>query len=60
MKHLVMLYIWIRRTLKQEKGSTMVEYSLMVAFIAMVVYAALVSFGTTLAGNIQNSGDLLP
>lgn len=42
MKHLTALYTM----LKNDKGATMIEYSLMLTFIAMVAFAAVQILGT--------------
>lgn len=45
--------IWIR--LVDERGASMVEYSLLIALIAMVALVAVALFGTSLRGNFQDS-----
>lgn len=46
--------------LKDEKGATMVEYSLMVAFIAMVAVAAVATLGTNLNVKFVSFAGLFP
>jgi Flp pilus assembly pilin Flp len=43
MKHLTALC----KLLKNDKGATMIEYSLMLTFIAMVAFLAIQNFGTS-------------
>ena len=49
MKPLIPIDVKTQNMLKQEKGATMVEYALMVAFIALVALGAV----TTLGGNVS-------
>jgi pilus assembly protein Flp/PilA len=47
-----------RRT--EDRGQTLVEYGLLLAFIAIVVIAALVVLGPTISGIFQSVNDQLP
>lgn len=60
MRHLITLYIKIHSMLKDENGATMVEYSLMVAFIALVAFAAVQTFGTSLNAEYTTITGLFP
>ena len=44
----------------EEKGATMVEYGIMVAFIAVVVMAAVIILGPEIAGLFTSVSDKLP
>lgn len=42
------------KALFNQKGQTMIEYVLLIAFIAMVVYGTLLIFGPNLSNAYQN------
>jgi Flp pilus assembly pilin Flp len=46
--------------LRQERGATMAEYALMVAFIAMAALLAVTAFGGSVQGLFQSAADLMP
>ncbi|MET4621496.1 pilus assembly protein Flp/PilA [Arthrobacter sp. 2762] len=48
------------RLTSEEKGATMVEYGIMVAFIAVVVMAVVVILGPQIAALFQSVSDALP
>lgn len=60
MRQLIALYIRMQTMLEDENGATMVEYSLMVAFIAMVVVAAVQIFGINLNAQFAIFPGLFP
>lgn len=60
MRHPFALNIKIQTMLKDEKGATMVEYALMVAFIAMVAVAAVAALGTNLNAKFESFAGLFP
>jgi len=60
MRHQALLHNKLRAVLKDENGATLVEYSLMVAFIAMVAVAAVALLGTNLAASFTTSAGIFP
>jgi len=60
MRHRVLLYNKLRAVLKDENGATMVEYSLMVAFIAIVAFAAVALLGSGVAASFSTCAGLFP
>jgi pilus assembly protein Flp/PilA len=45
----------IRRFLRQEKGATAVEYSLLIGLIAIVIFGAVASLGTATSASYQSA-----
>ncbi len=60
MRHPLAFHIRLQTMLKDEMGATMVEYSLMVAFIAMVAVAANATLGTNLNAKFESFAGLFP
>jgi len=60
MRSSLAFHIRLQTMLKDEKGATMVEYSLMVAFIAMVAVAAVATLGTNLNIRFASFAGLFP
>ncbi|MFJ6282830.1 Flp family type IVb pilin [Pseudarthrobacter oxydans] len=50
----------IKDRLREEKGATMVEYGIMVAFIAVLVLAVVIVLGPQIAAMFQAVSDELP
>jgi len=46
--------VWIRAV--DERGASLVEYSLLVALIAIVAFAAMVFFGESISSSVDDSG----
>ena len=44
----------------EDRGQTLVEYGLLLAFIAIVVIAALILLGPTISGIFQSVNDQIP
>ena len=59
MERLLMLYGRFQAMLRDERGATMIEYALMVAFIAAVAVAGVTALGTTTNGLFVDAS-LLP
>ena len=45
---------------RDERGASLVEYALLLAFIAAVCIAAVAFFGTELSDNLSRSGSRIP
>lgn len=60
MRHLNVLHMKLRTMLKDENGATMIEYSLMVAFIAMAAVVAVGLFGTNLGAKFTTIAGVFP
>jgi len=60
MRHLNVLRTKLLTMLKDENGATMIEYSLMVAFIAMVAVAAVGLVGTNVGAKFDTLAELFP
>jgi pilus assembly protein Flp/PilA len=50
----------VRPAERDERGASLVEYALLLAFIAVVCIAAVAFFGTSLSENLSRSGSQLP
>ncbi|WP_246084632.1 Flp family type IVb pilin [Pseudarthrobacter phenanthrenivorans] len=50
----------VKDRLREEKGATMVEYGIMVAFIAVLVLAVVIVLGPQIAAMFQEVSDSLP
>ncbi|ELT43587.1 Flp family type IVb pilin [Arthrobacter nitrophenolicus] len=48
------------RLTREEKGATMVEYGIMVAFIAVIVMAAVIILGPEIAGLFTDVSTAIP
>jgi Flp pilus assembly pilin Flp len=48
------------RCIRDERGASLVEYALLLAFIAVICIAAVAFFGTELSNNLSRSGSQLP
>ena len=52
---------WLyERFIRDERGASLVEYALLLAFIAVVCIAAVAFFGTAVGENLSRSGSKLP
>jgi pilus assembly protein Flp/PilA len=51
---------WLfERCIREEKGASLVEYALLLAFIAVVCIAAVAFFGTSVGESLSRSGSKL-
>jgi len=50
---------WLRARLHSDRGASLVEYALLVAFIAIVCIAAVTLLGTNTSGGISQAGNSL-
>ena len=60
MRYLTEQYIKMQSMLKDEKGATMVEYSLMLALIAVVCILTVTAIGTNTNGVFDTIAKALP
>lgn len=54
------IYVYLQSKMKDQKGVTMVEYALMIAFIAAACVTAVTLFGTNLLASFTDSAGQMP